>query len=140
MNSKFANSDYKKFGDKLRGLRESTGMSQAAFAKLFGMPQQTYQGYESGTRKITLPTLRKLSNHFGVTIDSLVGNDTKYTKVQNVRALLSFDEADHSVPQDFLVQISSAESELIKLWRSASPEGQSAAKMVLVAYNKKSVK
>ena len=43
MDSKIANNDYKVFGDKLRGMRESTGLSQTASAKLFGMPQQTYQ-------------------------------------------------------------------------------------------------
>jgi transcriptional regulator with XRE-family HTH domain len=140
MDSKIANDDYRIFGDKLRGLRESSGMSQTAFAKLFGMPQQTYQGYESGARKITLPTLRKLANHFGISIDLLVGNDTIYTKDQNRRALLSFAEADQSGSQDFPVKITSAESDLVKLWRCASPEGQAAAKAVLAAYNKKPVK
>jgi transcriptional regulator with XRE-family HTH domain len=43
MDSKIANDDYKVFGDKLRDLRESTGLSQTAFAMLFGMLQQTYQ-------------------------------------------------------------------------------------------------
>ena len=140
MNLEIADDDYRIFGDKLRGLRESAGLSQTAFAKLFGMPQQTYQGYESGTRKITLPTLRKLANYFGITIDSLVDNDTKYAKDQNGRALLSFAETEISGSHESSGKITAAESELIRLWRSASPDGQAAAKTVLTAYGKKPVK
>lgn len=38
----------KEIGFRLKQIRESTGMSQASFAKLFDLPQSTYAKYERG--------------------------------------------------------------------------------------------
>lgn len=129
-----ANDEYKQFGYRLRKLRETTGLSQAAFADLFNMPQQTYQGYESGIRKITLPTLRKLSSYFSVSIDFLVGNNSVSTEGQKDCAALTFNET--SAPHDASDNFSFAERELFMLWHSASSLGQDAAKAVLIAHKK----
>lgn len=134
MNSKIENDDYKQFGNKLRTLRELTGMSQATFADLFGLPQQTYQGYESGSRKITLPILRKLSSYFSVSIDYLAGNDFIYRTDKGNRPVLTGSE--NSISGNTSDMLTSAELDLVHLWRNASSDGQDAAKAVLIAYKK----
>lgn len=134
MNSKIENDDYKQFGDKLRTLRESTGMSQATFAELFGMPQQTYQGYESGSRKITLPFLRKLSCYFSVSIDYLAENNSIYRSDKENRPV--FNVSKNSASYNTSDILTATELDLIQLWRNASSDGQDAAKTVLIAYKK----
>ena len=39
----------------IRELRESTGMSRAAFAKEFGIPYRTLEDWEAGRRKAAQP-------------------------------------------------------------------------------------
>ena len=65
--------EYIQFGQRLQKLRDSQGLSQKALAEKFNMPQQTYQGYESGKRKVTLRLLRQFAQYFNVSIDFLAG-------------------------------------------------------------------
>lgn len=71
------NQEYKEFGDRLKSLREEVGLSQKALAENLGMPQQTYQGYESGSRKVTLQLLNQFSEYFGVSVDFLAGKTSE---------------------------------------------------------------
>ena len=71
--------EYEEFGNRLKWLRDEEGLSQKYLAEKLGMPQQTYQGYESGSRKVTLQLLKQFADHFNVSIDFLAGrtNDRK---------------------------------------------------------------
>lgn len=73
------NQEYKEFGERLKWLRDEVHLSQKALAENLGMPQQTYQGYESGIRKVTLQLLKQFAEFFDVSIDFLAGrtNDRK---------------------------------------------------------------
>lgn len=64
---------YKLLGRRLRRLRERSGLTQAAFSDLFNMPQQTYHGYETGTRRAPLSFLMRLSDYYSVSFDYLIG-------------------------------------------------------------------
>ena len=66
--------EYVEFGNRLQALRVLSGMSQKQLADALNLPQQTYQGYESGIRKVTLQLLKIFSEHFRVSVDFLAGN------------------------------------------------------------------
>jgi len=68
--------DYEEFGRRIARIRELKGLSQKDVSKLLGIPQSTYAGYETGTRKIPLSLIKELSKLYGVSSDSLLGNDT----------------------------------------------------------------
>lgn len=65
---------YVKFGKNIAREREKLNMSQADFSSKIGIPQSTYAGYESGTRKVPLSTIIKLSEIFNVSADDLLGS------------------------------------------------------------------
>ena len=72
---------------KLKTLRESKELTQTELANLLGLQQKTYSTYETGTANPSIETLLKLSKFYNVTIDYILGNDTKgmtvYTEEQN---------------------------------------------------------
>lgn len=66
------------FQTRLRELRESAGYkSQQAFADAFGVAQSTVGNWEAGKREPNYETTMKLARFFGVSIDCLLGLDTK---------------------------------------------------------------
>ena len=65
--------EYEDFGNGLKFLRDEESLSQKDLAEKLGMPQQTYQGYESGSRKVTLQLLKQFADYFEVSIDFLAG-------------------------------------------------------------------
>ena len=62
--------------EKLRALRKETGETQAQVAAAVGLVEQQYQKYELGTTP-NLENAWKLADHFGVSIDYLVGRSEK---------------------------------------------------------------
>ena len=58
---------------RLRALRKETGETQVQVAEATGIVEQQYQKYERGTTLPNLETIWKLADHFGVSIDYLVG-------------------------------------------------------------------
>lgn len=59
--------------DRIKELREETGMSARKFAENIGIKYTTYYGYETGTREPGSDTVTKLCNYFGCTADYLLG-------------------------------------------------------------------
>lgn len=62
---------------RLRGLREDRDMTQAQVASLLGIDQRVYSNYETGKREIPLRHLIVLADYYHVTVDYLLGRDTK---------------------------------------------------------------
>jgi transcriptional regulator with XRE-family HTH domain len=61
-------------GDRIRELREKQGMSQRVLAERIGRHQVDISRLESGKlQHITIETLEKLSDLFGVSADYLLG-------------------------------------------------------------------
>lgn len=54
------------FGEKLRELRESKGLTRAALAEASAVPFGTIHGYEAGRRAPALATTLKLARALGV--------------------------------------------------------------------------
>ncbi len=67
--------EYIAFGERLQMLRNAKGLSQKSLAQELGMPQQTYQGYESGKRKVNLHQIQAFADYFNVPLDCLTGTE-----------------------------------------------------------------
>ncbi len=68
---------YEQFGKNVAHCRASMGLSQAEAAARLDMPQSTYSGYESGTRKIPLSVIVQLADFYGKTPDELISGKSE---------------------------------------------------------------
>ncbi len=62
----------KKFGKRLRALREERGWSQEEFADRAGLHRTYVSAVERGVRNPTLSVLERLAKAFGITMAELV--------------------------------------------------------------------
>lgn len=91
--------------DKLKEVRESTGLNKKDFANHIGVKYTTYNGYETGAREPGSDFLMLISTKFDVSIDYLLGLN------QNKEILHSY-------------KIKSAEYEHIKKYRDLDDHGK----------------
>lgn len=61
----------------LQILREANGLTQRQISVDLGITQQAYSRYERGEREPDLEMLCKLADYYGVTVDYLIGHDSK---------------------------------------------------------------
>lgn len=59
------------FGNRIRQLRQQTGLSQEKFAIKIGMDRTYYASVESGKRNISLQNIEKIAGGFGISISQL---------------------------------------------------------------------
>ena len=82
MNSDFFAS-YNIYGDNMkwyeiiRNLREDKDLTQTDVAKILGVSQRVYSNYECGQVEISLDSLMKLADYYGVSMDYILGR-SKY--------------------------------------------------------------
>lgn len=62
--------------DILKALRERSGESMSKTAESIGIPKGTYASYEYGKREPNIDMISKISEHFGVTTDYLLGRES----------------------------------------------------------------
>lgn len=60
-----------KFGNRIRELRNKTGLSQEKFALKIGMDRTYFASVELGKRNIALKNIKKIANGLGVTLSEL---------------------------------------------------------------------
>ena len=65
------------FYQKIRDIREDFDMTQKQVAEILNITTQQYQLYESGKREMPMHHFIALAEHYGVTIDYLVGRDKR---------------------------------------------------------------
>ena len=58
---------------RLRDLREDSDLTQEAVAGLLGIQQTVYSRYERGFQTIPLEHLIRLADHYGVSVDYILG-------------------------------------------------------------------
>lgn len=61
----------KKFGQRIKELRASTGLSQEKFALQIDMDRTYYASVESGKRNISIINIKKIADGLGVTLSKL---------------------------------------------------------------------
>ena len=62
---------------RVRDLREDHDKTQKQIAELLNMQLTVYQRYERGERELPLWAAIKLADYYNITLDYLVGRDTK---------------------------------------------------------------
>lgn len=63
-----------KFGQRIRELRQKTGLSQEKFALMIGMDRTYFFSVESGKRNISLLNIKKIADGLEITVDKLFEN------------------------------------------------------------------
>lgn len=66
---------------RIRDLREDNDLKQRELAEIIGCSQRVYSNYERGDLDIPTEVLIKLANHYGVSVDYILGltnNKTPY--------------------------------------------------------------
>ncbi len=83
--------------DRIKELRLSLNLSQDYVAKYLGTSRSTYTQIENGKRKILADDIAKLSELFGVSADSLLGNSEVGQPVMMfARSFEKLDERDQA--------------------------------------------
>lgn len=63
-----------KFSERLLALRKEKHLKQEDIAKKIEISVRTYRRYETGvSEEVTLPTLCKIADFYGVSVDYLIG-------------------------------------------------------------------
>ena len=63
-----------KFGQRIRELRQKTGLSKEKFALMIGMDRTYFSSVESGKRNISLLNIKKIADGLEITVDKLFEN------------------------------------------------------------------
>lgn len=59
------------FGNRIKELRNKTGLSQEKFALLIGMDRTYYASVEAGRRNISICNIKKIADGLGITLSEL---------------------------------------------------------------------
>ena len=62
------------FGQRIKSLRQSLGISQEKFALRIGMDRTYYASIESGKRNVSLRNIQKIAEGLNVTLSELFQN------------------------------------------------------------------
>ena len=58
-------------GDRIRELRQQSGLSQEKFALNIGMDRTYFASFEAGKRNISILNIKKIADGLGVTLSEL---------------------------------------------------------------------
>lgn len=61
----------KKFGQRIREIRENQGISQEQFALKIGLDRTYYNSVENGRRNVSIRNISKIAEGFNITISEL---------------------------------------------------------------------
>lgn len=89
--------------NKLKELRKSNGLLQKDLAKMLGIANSTYCGYENSVHEAPMEVLIALAEIFDCTLDELFGRTD-----------------DHNLFNDAKIE----QPEILKLYKQMSPEAQ----------------
>lgn len=110
------------FKENVKKLLNERGMKLGTLASSIGISYSTMDSIINGNvdeMRIGVDKVLAIAEYFGVTVEELYGRPV-VQKIEEVPARIA--------------GLSAEESELIRLWRDAMPEGRAAAKVVLLAY------
>jgi transcriptional regulator with XRE-family HTH domain len=64
-------------GARIAELRKAQNITQIQLAGWLGISQQTVNAYETGNRRVPVSALPTLAKHLGVSIEELIGEQTR---------------------------------------------------------------
>lgn len=93
--------------DRIKELREGTGMSARKFAESIGIKYTTYYGYETGTREPGSDTVTALCNYFGCTADYLLGlsNDPNGHRPEKEKAPAPAEAETREITREMSIEL-----------------------------------
>lgn len=93
--------------DRIKELREGTGMSARKFAESIGIKYTTYYGYETGTREPGSDTVTALCNYFGCTADYLLGlsDDPNGHRPEKEKAPASTEAETREITREMSIEL-----------------------------------
>lgn len=71
---------FEQLGARMARLRKAQGITQVQMAEWLGVSQQTINAYEVGRRRIQVSALPTVARLLGVTVEELVGEESKPSK------------------------------------------------------------
>ncbi len=92
------------FNKVLRALRTSKNMTQDELAKILRISRSTVGMYEKGDREPDYETLEAIADYFNVSIDYLLGRDTKIVRLITPNTLAAHFDGDEYT-EDELAEI-----------------------------------
>jgi len=73
---------YQAIGSRLRAIREGREDTQEDIARLLGISRKAYGMYESGQRRIDLNDLKRIADHYGVSLTYFLGEEIETNRIQ----------------------------------------------------------
>ncbi len=71
---------FEQLGARIAELRKAQGITQVQLAEWLGVSQQTVNAYEVGRRRMAISALPKLARLLGVSMEELIGEESKPSK------------------------------------------------------------
>ncbi len=95
------------FADRLKEERVQKGLTQTELAKTLYLGQTSVSKYESGKQIPEMPTLQKIADFFGISIDYLLGKTDirNYTEDPNITIALHSDTDYDDLPEEAIKEI-----------------------------------
>ncbi|MGI9581334.1 helix-turn-helix domain-containing protein [Chryseobacterium sp. RRHN12] len=100
------------FGTNIKKIRQVKGLSQKAFADLFGLNRGVISSYEEGRAEPKIETILKVADHFNLTLNQLL------TEPVREKQLKSVSDTDQHILFPELMMQSSVETEKAPLYTS----------------------
>lgn len=125
-------------GKQLVYLRECRKWSKAEAARQLSLKYTTYVGYENDDREPSHLFLINVAKLYNVSLDYLLEIDSPsitYNFEPSKKTQIGVSENTNDIYK-ISDTLSPEEHELLVLWRNSQPEGQDAARAVLIAFKK----
>jgi len=90
------------YGERLKALRSTMGLSQQELAHKLNINRSTYARYELGQTQPDFETLQKIADFFNVTVDYLLGRSDHPNEPEWGKALHKLTETDVAKRMDEL--------------------------------------
>lgn len=94
------------FAEKIRALRRSSDYTQEKLADYLGVSAQTVSKWERAETYPDIELFPAISNHFGVTIDELLGNDSARIEKEIDELIAEIKEAIHMDKEEEALELS----------------------------------
>ena len=89
-------------GNQILNIRKENQLTQEEFGKLFHVTRQTVSNWENGKSYPDLQVLVDISNQFGVSLDTLLKEDSKMVKTIDKERVLGKIKKEKSITMSLI--------------------------------------
>ncbi len=120
-----------KFGIRLRELREEAGVSMMQLAKAIEVSDAAICKWENGIAEPKASSIVKLAEYFDCSTDYLIGAEDDFARAPSRKAVVKTSDGATVKPT---AGLSSAECELIEVYRELPPDRRKLAREAIGAW------